>query len=517
VKIQNYRFLDYITVVLIGLMACLHWSAWSSYPPDVDPINFIVALHTYNISADAPHPPGYPLFVFLGRLSAMIVGTQYAYQLVNLALLIGAVFCLYCLFRKLGYPKIGLSVAVLLMSHPLCWAATVIPESYISDALLSSAIVSWIVLMKDRLKPLMIGIPLILFTFGLFRPVSCLLLFPLAVGSVMISAIDHKKRLGIITAITGLFSIISAYGVTVVLAGGIEAYRAATDRVMGSSLRSVSFFAGASFAAHVAMILKLIIWGLCLAAPALFLVSLFIILRNKSPLIQPHHKSALKIGLLWIIPPAIFYALVYYLKPTYQLIYLPCFMILIAWTVQEGFQRLRQKIKWLIIASIVLAQLCFFFFAPSTLPAPAYQLSYGYLRQKDVAWTQLLQDLAPFRQENTLLVWVNYPNLTPYALRLLDWVEPVALFNQGNGSLQYLLPSTMTWLPSNVESFTISEKYRRVAIIYTSNGIGAIQSVNLTRPEMRQVKNLLHLVQPETFLHKSNINQTGKLSAPEIS
>ncbi len=484
--------------ILIGLIACLHWLAWSSYPPDVDPINFIVALRTYNISADAPHPPGYPLFVFLGRLSSIIVGKQHAYQLVNLVLLIGAVFCLYFLFRQLGYPKIGLSAAVLLMTHPLCWAATVVPESYISDMLLGCAIISWIVIMKARPKSLMIGMPLILFIFGLLRPVSCLLLLPLGVGGIMLIAVNHKNRLGIITAITGLLAIISAYSFTILLAGGIQVYRAATDRVMGNAVRISSVFAGAPISVHVAMILKLLIWSLLLAAPAILLVSICLVLRGRSLLSQSYLSKALKIGLFWILPPFTFYALVYYLKPTYQLIYLPCFLIPIAWTIQEGFQRLHQRIKWLIVGSMVVAQLCFFFFLPSTLPSPIYQLSHNYFRQKDIAWEQLLQDLHPLRQESTLLIWVDYPNLPTYALRLLDWAEPSAVLNQENSSLQYLFPSTMTWLPSNTESFTISDKYRSVAIIYTSNGIGSIQSVNLTSPEMRQVKNLLHLIQPST-------------------
>jgi len=494
VKSQSYHFLDSITAILLGLIACLHWSAWSSYPPDVDPINFIVALRTYNISADAPHPPGYPLFVFLGRLSSIIVGEQHAYQLVNLVLLIGAVLCVYFLFRQLGYPKIGLSAAILLMTHPLCWAATVVPESYISDMLLGCAIVSWIVIMKARPKPLVIGMALILFIFGLLRPVSCLLLLPLSVASIMLTAVSHKKRSGIITAITGLFAIISAYGFTIFLAGGVQVYRAATDRVMGNAVRNFSVFAGAPISAHVTMILKLLIWFVLLAAPAIFLVGICLTLRGRSLLSQSYFNKALKIGLFWILPPFTFYALVYYLKPTYQLIYLPCFLIPISWATQEGLQRLHQKIKWLIIGGIVVAQLCFFFFAPSTLPSPIYQLSHSYFRQKDIAWEQLLQDLHPLRQESTLLIWADHPHLTPYALRLLDWAEPSAVLNQENGSLQYFFPSTMTWLPSNTESLTISDKYRSVAIIYTSNGIGSIQTVDLTHPEMRKVKNLLHLM-----------------------
>lgn len=141
------------------------------------------------------------------------------------------------------------------------------------------------------------------------------------------------------------------------------------------------------------------------------------------------------------------------------------------------------------------AQLCFFFFAPSALPSQFYQLSHDYFRQHDAAWEQLLQDLHPLRQENTLLIWIDRPTLTPYALRLLDWAEPSAVFNQERARLLYLLPSTMTWLPSNTESLTISGKYNRAVLIYTSNGFASIESVNLARPGMRQVSNLLHLVQ----------------------
>lgn len=66
----------------------LNISAWPAHPPDIDPINFISALHHYDVSSNAPHAPGYPLYVGLAWLAQHIVETAHAYQFVNLAMLI---------------------------------------------------------------------------------------------------------------------------------------------------------------------------------------------------------------------------------------------------------------------------------------------------------------------------------------------------------------------------------------------------------------------------------------------
>ena len=76
-----------LAIILLAV-SCLHVLAWSNHPPDVDPINFMAALQDYNISQDAPHPPGYPLYVALAKVTKFIVGPNHAFQLVNLAMVL---------------------------------------------------------------------------------------------------------------------------------------------------------------------------------------------------------------------------------------------------------------------------------------------------------------------------------------------------------------------------------------------------------------------------------------------
>lgn len=484
--------LDLAGVLLIGSIATLHCSAWSNHPPDVDPINFQTALRSWDVTADSPHPPGYPLFVWLARGAAHLVGAGDAYQLVNLALLLGTALCLYLVFRHTARPEIGFCAAALLLTHPLAWAATVIAESYISDAFLTCAALACVFLLWNRPWAMVAGLAVTFFLLGLFRPVSCFLVLPLVAGAVLLAGEVRRPWLAGKACLAAMGSAILAYGLTAWMAGGLAIYRAASARVMGGAVRGSSVFAGAPLAAHVAMAGRLVGWNLLLAAPMLVLAALCLMLRGRG-LWAPRLAKPLAIGLLWWAPPFAFYALVYYLKPTYQLIYLPALLIAAAWAIQEGLPGWGRPARWLLTGCLAAAQLAIFFLAPPSLPPQLFRLTHGYFARQDAAWEELLRDLAPLRRPGTLLVWVEHPSLELYALRLLDWPEPSAVPDPERRKLLYLKPSRMAWLPVTEESTTVSGRYDSAALIAAENGHARVKLVRFDQAETRQAAALLAL------------------------
>jgi hypothetical protein len=218
---KSYFRYDLIFIMASSLLAIIHYLSWSVYPPDVDPINFTVALQTFSPSIDSPHPPGYPLFVLAGRIAGLLVGGHYAYQFVNLAMLIAAGGFLYLLFRNVKHPDLGIYSALLLMSHPLAWAATVVPECYISDTFFSCAILTWVFTQEGCQKKLVTGIFFLFLLLGLTRPVSGVMLLPLAMTVCFLYSDNQRYRATLFVAIAGITSITLAYCSTAYLAGGL--------------------------------------------------------------------------------------------------------------------------------------------------------------------------------------------------------------------------------------------------------------------------------------------------------
>jgi hypothetical protein len=78
---RNQRLAVAATAVLIALT---RFMSLSLAPWDWDEVLFCLALGDYNVAAHYPHPPGFPLYVFLGRIARLFADTDFhALQTVN--------------------------------------------------------------------------------------------------------------------------------------------------------------------------------------------------------------------------------------------------------------------------------------------------------------------------------------------------------------------------------------------------------------------------------------------------
>ena len=479
---------DLTFLLVISMLAILHCLAWSDYPPDVDPINFTVALHNFAPAFDSPHPPGYPLLVFSARLAALIVGENHAYQIVNLVMLLGSGGTLYWLFRHFNATAIGFASAVLLITHPLVWAATAIPECYISDVFFGIAILTFVMVQKGSNQRLLGGVFVLFFLLGMIRPVSGAMLLPLAMMGCYLTT--RSKSLPLILAVVATIAVIMAYGITVYLSGGLDIYRSASLRVMGSAFRESSILGGAPLSAHLKMLTHLIGWLLLLALPMVLSI-LIVALKGTGNSNLGRHTSALMIGGAWILPPLAFYSVIYYLKPTYQLIYLPCLLIPIAWVLYGKAHIFSKLSANLILFGLVIAQLAIFFLPIPHIPQAIHRQTEAYIIQQDHAWEQLIRELDNLPKKHTLLIWATHPSLTVYAVRLLDRETPIAVANQNRTRINYLDPKTMHWLPASNADTMIDEKYDGVVVIDELAGKAVVKYIPLANRQHRKTEYLL--------------------------
>ncbi len=480
---------DLMFVVLLAIVTVMHVLSWSEEPPSVDPVNFLMALDHYDVATDRPHPTGYPLFVGLGRAASFVVGKAHAYQLVNLFMLVGAGLCLYLLMRRLDRPEVGFASAALLMTHPLSMAATVVPESYFSDAFFGCAIAAWIVINAQRSKILVTGITLIFLALGLFRAASAVELFPLALACVYVTTDkEYQYHRVFQVAVCAVASIILAYLVTVTLAGGYQIYSAAVARVMGAAVAGKSIFAGAPLEAHLFMLMRLFAWLLLISLPTSIIIAL---------ILKGWHKGVWPAGLLkaslvtvfWVLPPLAIYSLFYFLKPTYLVIILPALLAIFSWGVFFVFRSQSKLYAWGIIVAVIGLQLGLFYGATKSWPTPLYQISQAYFQEQDAAWAELRTAAIAADGERNLLVWIEHPTLPVYALRLIPWsgkvasLDSVHAFNIDNIDmktlqLQWIDPKTMRW--SKAEKGVANFKdFDQIFVVANENGRPSFKSYNV--------------------------------------
>lgn len=422
-------WISIIFMVVILTYSLVHLGSWASEPPDVDPINFVMALDHYDISTDRPHPPGYPLYVGLAKISSDVVGKAHAYQFINLTMLLAAAICLFLLTHHYGRPEVGLATVILLITHPLTFSATIVQESYFSDAFFGCLIVTWLLTNSASFKKQLVGVSLIFLTLGLFRIVSCAELSLVAIACVYVTHTTNSLKKAFITALYIASFTLIAYLTTIWLAGGYATYSAATARVMGAAVAGKSILAGAPVKAHAFMLLKFTVWLALVSLPTLLAIGYFLLKHKEKLLHSPKSKELLIVTLGWVLPPIGLYSLFYFLKPTYLMILLPPILLVFSILVFHLFRNQHKKFAWSLVILIASSQLLFFYYAPASLPKPLYRLTHTYFNAQDMAMSELKRITLKENSAHSLLIWVDHPELSIYATRVISWKGQIGLMD----------------------------------------------------------------------------------------
>jgi len=134
--------LDFVYASLIALLTLLSripYRARILY--DWDSVQFALALREYDVVKHQPHPPGYILYVALGRLvNAWLDDPTTSYAVLSMTFSALATFITYYLARQLYDRTTALMAAVLLSSSPMFWFLGSVATSYVAEAFFAAAI-----------------------------------------------------------------------------------------------------------------------------------------------------------------------------------------------------------------------------------------------------------------------------------------------------------------------------------------------------------------------------------------
>ncbi len=296
----------------------------SKIPYGLDSIQFVLALDYFDVRLHQPHPPGYFLFVGLGRLfSLFFKDVNQSFLAVNILFSIFSILVIYRLGRSLYGTTSGLFSSLLLATSSVFWFHGEVALSNAVDCFFV-CLVAWLCwkILNEEPQALYYSA----FALGLsggVRQNSLIFLLPLWVFSLARSGI--KKQL-IAVLLLGA-TIASWYLPMAAYSGGIHAYQTAlrdhwfTSGWHGYTLEWIPF--------NLLCVSYFILLGTGTGFLFVLLGSLFW-LEDWRLHIRENPKRFLFLA-LWLAPSLVFFIFVYShpVQTGHSLIYLPALLLLL--------------------------------------------------------------------------------------------------------------------------------------------------------------------------------------------
>ena len=317
-----------------------------------DAVQFALALHEFDIAKHQPHPPGYLLYVGLGRLlNASLSDPTLAYVALAMLFSAGSTFVLYGLARRLYDRATAFVAASSLAVSPLFWFYGSVGLTYAGEAFAAS-VVAWFAYatLTGSVRHLYWGALALGLTGGIRQSVL-LLLLPLWLGCAALG-IRSRRHLAIAGGILGA-SVLAWLLPMMWLTGGPAAYLAASTQLYESMLVPTSVLGG-SLEVTLAQLRYLLESTLVGLGPLGLVAAALPAYARREGWRAPEWFL-----LAWMVPPAIFYTLVHFGQAGYVLTFLPALVILLSrilvWVVAAGSERLRRpNWRWALTAGAVL-------------------------------------------------------------------------------------------------------------------------------------------------------------------
>lgn len=216
---------------------------------DIDSINFALGVRDFDVAKHQPHPPGYPLFIALGKASTPVlraagVPAPEPRGIAIWSAISGAalVLLLFALFRALdGEERRAGWAAALVALSPLFWFTALRPLSDttgLAAAVAAQALIVAVITARGGPRSLLLGAFLAGLAIG-FRSQSFLLTLPLLALAILMprARLRMTERVGAVAA-AGIG--VLAWAIPLVVAsGGPDEYAAALGTQAGEDFSGV--------------------------------------------------------------------------------------------------------------------------------------------------------------------------------------------------------------------------------------------------------------------------------------
>jgi 4-amino-4-deoxy-L-arabinose transferase-like glycosyltransferase len=400
-----------------------------------DCINFALALDEFNLAKEQPHPPGYILYVYLGRLVNVFIPDKVAaltfISVVSSAL---AVVALFYLGRSVFDRWVGLIGALLLASSPLFWFYGEISLPHPLDAFLTILAAWWLYQVLAGRHQYLIPVAVLLAVIGGFRQQTFVMLIPLALFAV------RKEKLNrlLLATVVGAILCLGWFIPLTQSQGGLKAYLEISSTFSDRFMATTSVLHGADLWGVRRNLIKLGTYTLYAWNLALIPALLYVGLRLRQ---HPRAWNWEKVFffLLWIVPFGLFYALIHMGQQGLIFVFLPALCLISAASLVRLWAR---RPRWLAATVILLlaANVAIFCLAPEQpLGGERFRLlTRATLANSDRYYLARLNSIEEnFAPERTAILAANWRHVM-YYLPAYTWLpyDIVSKWELGEGQAQ---------------------------------------------------------------------------------
>lgn len=197
-RIQKDVWLKALLLFLTSFL--LYWIFRSPGLDEIDSINFAMGVGQFNLWQHQPHPPGYPLYIFVGWLGQLLfdVGPNGSLHFAAAAgggILVAAWFIIICLqFHE----RLAWGVALTLIITPVIWlTSTKVLSDSLAAGLLSAEVLAAVYFSKTGRTSALIAIALLGAAAAGVRPQLILVVFTVLATAVLRGPQIPRKRIAL--------------------------------------------------------------------------------------------------------------------------------------------------------------------------------------------------------------------------------------------------------------------------------------------------------------------------------
>jgi len=371
----------------------------------MDSVQYALALKQYDIGLHQPHPPGYFVYVVLGRMMQWIVpDPNMAFVSLSILFTAGTVIVVYLLARALFDDRSALISAVFAMTSPNLWFYGEIAMNYGLESFFSAAIAyaCWQVHTRKDARYLAVLVILLGLSGGV-RQNTPVFLFPL-----VLYACKEMPLRSLLLAILALCAVSLGWFVPMLVStGGWEAYRGAFHELLQFHVGPQSVFETgvAKLVLHARALITFLVYGMG-GGFVLLLFSFYVMVRRCA--FDDMRRDLLSFFACWIAPAFCFYlfVVIHPGNPGHVLVIMPPFFILLTQALRYLHQELSALLPWQWHRTMVLLVVStnLYIFLASEL-----QVSSRFIRAHDHNLQAIISRFRAFNPENTVLF------ITPYS------------------------------------------------------------------------------------------------------
>ena len=396
-----------------------------------DSVNFALGMEHFDVYLHQPHPPGYFLYVMLGRLVNLLSGDANASLVWISTVGTGlAAVVIFFLGRSLWDRRTGIVAALLLLSSPLFWFHGEVALSYMIEAvfvmLVGLLCYRHLTGTDDRiwLSALVLGVA------GGFRQNTMVFLLPLWVAAVWRFRWRRMLLALLVLALTCAAWLLPM----MILTGGVTRYWRAVGGAGQGIAEESSLFDVKQMAINGGRLMVYAGYALFMGLIPLALGAWYWEKSHVKGWRTWVRSPRVRLFFWWIVPSMVFYLFIHIRQPGHSFTFMPAVLLILAFllttVIPQAVSRWQYSKQWsdALLVLIILSNVAFFLTAPPFLFGQERQAlntsSWRSIHTRDVTVGEKLAYIrGHFSPEHTAVLATRFDfRLPDYYLR--DYQSP---------------------------------------------------------------------------------------------